>query len=471
MPVRPSTRYVADVSIKDCTQRPFGSLSKRGLPARLGWLVTPLSSGAIASFGLLITHRGLGFVATFALAPLLGASGYGVYSFAVSCAGLMMVPALLGTEGLLVRELAAYRHKTEWALARGLLLHAPLFVLCATLVLAAGAAVIGWMLPDLLDPEMRPAFWFSIAIMPILAFTYLAQAVMKGLGHVVLGQVPIFAIKPLLFAGAIGGIWLFMPAHASATGILALYAITYGCALIFAAWQLFQRLPAQVLGATAAFATRAWAVSAGPMLMIGLMQIVNVHADIVMLGSLAGAAETGTFGLANTAAGIVSLALSAMSAVIGPAIATAHVSGDHARLQTIVTKSARWILIASLPPALLFMFYGAPLLSLFGSEFAQGHVALSILAFGQIVNALMGAVGLILIMTGHERDAAFGLGVSTTLHVLLNFALIPHWGIVGAAIANASTLILWNLILTRQVYARLGVHATALGVVSFGRKP
>jgi O-antigen/teichoic acid export membrane protein len=68
-------------------------------------------------------------------------------------------------------------------------------------------------------------------------------------------------------------------------------------------------------------------------------------------------------------------------------------------------------------------------------------------------------------MTGHERDAAFGITVGATANVILNALLIPRWGMEGAAIATGFSLLLWNVILVVRTRQRLGIRPTALGFV------
>ena len=105
--------------------------------------------------------------------------------------------------------------------------------------------------------------------------------------------------------------------------------------------------------------------------------------------------------------------------------------------------------------------------SIFGPEFLPAAPALAVLAIGQLVNAGSGSVGSLLTMTGHERDAAVGFGLSAVMNVALNVLLIPLWGPLGAAVATASSLIAWNVILSFAVYRRLRIDATALGLFRY----
>ncbi len=104
-----------------------------------------------------------------------------------------------------------------------------------------------------------------------------------------------------------------------------------------------------------------------------------------------------------------------------------------------------------------------PLLAVFGEEFQGGETAVLILAGAQLISALMGSVGALLLVTGHYRDILAGLVLSASLNVGTSIALIPTLGVEGAAIGSASGVIAWNVIFALVVYRRLGIHCTVVG--------
>ena len=86
---------------------------------------------------------------------------------------------------------------------------------------------------------------------------------------------------------------------------------------------------------------------------------------------------------------------------------------------------------------------------------------LAILCIGQLANAGIGSVAYLLIMTGHGREAATGIGVGAIVELLLSLLLIPRWGASGAAVATAISLITWNVVLAVFLWRRTGISATA----------
>jgi O-antigen/teichoic acid export membrane protein len=79
---------------------------------------------------------------------------------------------------------------------------------------------------------------------------------------------------------------------------------------------------------------------------------------------------------------------------------------------------------------------------------------------------MMGALGLLMNMTGYERITFVCVTGAALLNVLLTLALVPIFGIEGAAVASSFTLIVYNIVLWKQVRKYLGVNTLPF---KFGR--
>ena len=101
------------------------------------------------------------------------------------------------------------------------------------------------------------------------------------------------------------------------------------------------------------------------------------------------------------------------------------------------------------------------LATLFGHEFGRAYWPLLLLAVGQLVNAWFGPTGMLLNMTGHEREVTRAVTVAAGMNVVLNLLLIPPFGVVGAAIATSASLVFWNIWLWLVARWRLGVICSA----------
>jgi len=160
---------------------------------------------------------------------------------------------------------------------------------------------------------------------------------------------------------------------------------------------------------------------------------------------------------------LISFILLVINAPLAPAIARLYSEQQLVQLQYAITKSARLVFLLSLPVAAFIIIFGGWILMIFGADFTEGAKALSILATGQLVNITMGSVGIILVMTGHEKTLAISFGVAAIVNLALNFLLIPRWGINGAATATATSMIIWNVTLMIIIRRKLQLDPTALG--------
>lgn len=119
------------------------------------------------------------------------------------------------------------------------------------------------------------------------------------------------------------------------------------------------------------------------------------------------------------------------------------------------------MLLAATPLLLVILLFPEWLMSFFGEEFREASTALVILALGQFVNIATGSVGYLLSMTGHEKDVRNNVFVSAALGIGLGFALIPAYGLTGAASATAIAIASQNLLGVYQVKKRLGFNTLA----------
>jgi O-antigen/teichoic acid export membrane protein len=424
--------------------------------------------GAAGTFGLKVAEAGATFVLNVVLARLLGAEGFGLFALAVAWASLLTVPSLVGHENLTIRFVATYSRQAASGLLHGFLRHALTLVSLASVTLAGLGLLLNLWLAE--GPTARFAvFAAALAFVPVLALIRVTQAGLRGLRHVATGYAPELAILPLGMFGLIGAaLMLGVPMTPLLAVIIQLAAGII--ALLVGLGLLRKYVPAQVWAAAPETLRSEWMRGAWPLLFIGGTQVVNRQADIIMIGAFVGDAAAGIYAVATRSAGLIGFVLFSVNAALAPLIARVYADRDFAALQRIATRSARAVLLFSLPVTAFFILFGSFFLQLFGPEFAPASAPLAVLSVGQFVNASMGSVALMLTMTGHEHFAARGFGLGAASNLLLNAVLIPPFGIVGAAVATSTSLVVWNVMLAIYVYRLLGLHSTALGVIRLRRR-
>jgi len=408
----------------------------------------------------------ISFVVVIVLARALGPAGYGTYAFVIALVSILAIPAQVGLPQLVTRETARAQSSQNWSLMQGLWRWSNRYVALFSIAMIGLGIVLVWSAGDWLGDHRTKTLAVGLFLVPLIALGNIRGAALRGLRRVVLGQLPESVLRPLILLSlALVVFWSTEDAIASPTLAIGLNVIAALLAFIGSAFLLHRfRPPALVVEKRSEMHGTAWRRAAIPLAMLAGLQLINGYTDILMLGMFQDDEQVGIYRAVTQLALLVIFGLQAVNLVIQPYFARMHERGKHEQLQRLATMSARIVLLLALPPVLVMIFAGRPLLEfLFGQDFGAGAFALGILAVGQLVNAAMGSVGVLLNMTGHERDTAKGVGVAAALNVVLNLLLIPPYGIEGAAIATAVTLIVWNFILRSCVYKRLGVESSALG--------
>lgn len=417
-----------------------------------------LAGAATGTFALKVLYAGLSFLAAVMLARLLGAREYGAYAFSMAWVAVLGTCAILGMDRLLVREIPKLEPQAAWPVMRGLLRRANQLVAVGAAGIAGGAALLGMLL---LDPPLRTPFVIAMALVPLLSLSLLRQAAMQGLHRVARGMLPESLVRPgllvvLVAAVAVASLELDAPEAIGLTVLAASISFSVGVFL------LRTHLPAEARRAPPAYESRTWIKSAAALTVLGAVTIVDTQSGTVMLGLLAGPEEAGVYAAAARLAETISFVLLAVNAPLAPHVSRLYAAGRTSELQDTVTRAAKAILLFTAPLVILLLALGDLPLLLFGEGFTSGDDALAILALGQLFNAFMGPVGILLIMTGHERDVLVSVACATLLGLCVTATLIPSLGIEGAAIGRVVSLVAWNVALAVLTYRRIGIHATAM---------
>jgi O-antigen/teichoic acid export membrane protein len=428
-------------------------------PFSLRALVDDLPPQAVATFAIRITAIGAEFIAILLLARLLGAASYGQYAFAMSVVAIAAVPAMLGFDRLLIREMATMQAASAWGTIKGLLTRAAQATALASLaivcLLTLAAALSGTG-----DPGMRLALAFAAALVPVTAFLRVQQAALQGLGHVAAGLTAESLVQPLALVALVLALVVAGPLRAESVTALTLQVCASGAALVTASLLLRRRLPALVAAATAHFRGGEWLASSTVFMWLVGMSAALVNVDTLLVGVLLGPSEAGAYRVASQFAMFVGFPLAAVSIAAAPAIAALHSQRRHAELDRRLRGAARVIFAVAAAIAVVAALAGRPLLEALGPGFGHAYPAMLILVAAYLFHAAMAASTYLLFMTAHERLAAALFTAGAASHVGLGLLLIPRFGLSGAAVAAGASLALVSAASALLAWKRTGINAT-----------
>ena len=176
--------------------------------------------------------------------------------------------------------------------------------------------------------------------------------------------------------------------------------------------------------------------------------------DIMMLANFTNYELVAYYGSAVKLTMIIALVLASVNSVITPQIAELFASEKMETLRDSIKKGTRLIFIITFPMILILGVVPSFILGFFGENYISAKNALWILLAGQAINSLCGSVGVYLNMTGKQRPFQRILVSALILNIVLNYFLIPEFGMSGAAIATSTSMILWNIIAVIYVYKK-----------------
>lgn len=372
-----------------------------------------LASGEVAA-------RFIAFGTTVYLARTLGASGYGILGFAAAVMLYLARVADFGMEffGLGVREIAEDHARVETV--------APALLGMRLLISGAIVLALAALVPVLPRPDG--------AVLALYGLTMLAVGGGTRWIHIGLQRTRLVALSRTMGELAVLALVLSL-VHGRADLARAPLAQFAGDAL--AAFLLFAALRRWGYHVPIRFdwsVVRPTVLRALPLVGSALLGLVIYNSDLILLRFFRDTASVGWY-----AAGylLVSFLLNlggAYSQSLTPALTR---SWERTRLYH---TSALQVALLSVPLAVGASFVAGQVVgTVFGARYAPAGTALAILIWS-IPFSLAREVATAALVVGGGQRLVFRLTAwSAVFNLALNFALIPHWGLRGAALATVIT--------------------------------
>jgi len=397
----------------------------------------------------------MGYAFKIYLARFLGASTLGLYALGMTVVSFLGIINVLGLPESAVRFVAMYSASKRYQQLRSLLWNGSWILLATNLAFSAILLRFGpWAVKRFYhSPQLTPYLPLFAAIMMTGAFNVFYGNVLTGYREV--GRrtlIAKFVASPVTIAGSVLLIWLGYGLWGYLTAQI-MSAVCVMVLLISFAWRLTPTEARSPNLSKLGIDREVWSFSAA-MFGAGMMEFLMVQSDRVALGVYQGARDVGIYAVVASLIAYETIFLRSVNQIFAPVIADIHSRGEHALLGRLFQTLTKWILGLTFPLAIVFIVFARPIMAIFGHDFEAGWLLLVIGTCGQMVNCGVGSVGLLLLMSGHERRLVRVQIVMAAVMVLLCFKLVPLWGTLGAIVAAAVTNIgmnVWNLAEVRKV--------------------
>ncbi len=411
------------------------------------------------SFLMRIVGQIMGFVITFIIAHYFGAKGLGDYVLAIIVLRLFVLIAKLGLDTASIRFIAEYASENQWDKIRLFRKKISFLLLFSTILFSIIMYVFSPYIASTIGANPAYIKINSFFIFP-MAFFILNYQSLRGLKKI--SEFSFFYWTSRVFFSVI---IILIAVQFSRNENIPIIAFLLGLLIvsILSYFIFLNRLSLEEKynkkfknSLLSSLGYKEILIVSLPLLLAQSGQFIMAWTDKLMLGGIMTASDVGVYDVAFKLSMFVNIALTSVNSISSPKFAEAYALKDYIKLEKIVHQSTKLIFWSSIPLLLIFFMFSTTLLEFFGTEFIIGLNAFLLLCSARLVSVFTGPAGNLLQMTGKQMIFMKVLFFAALLNVVLNYFLIPKFGIGGAALASFSSIIFWNLSMVYFVKKHFG---------------
>ncbi len=190
-----------------------------------------------------------------------------------------------------------------------------------------------------------------------------------------------------------------------------------------------------------------------PMAVLPMMWVALNSMDTMMLGYYMKAVDVGFYNASATLSRLLNPLLTSVVFIFLPIATGLHANRSHEEFANMYHVITKWIFIISVPfVAVLIVFPGELLWTIFGHDYAKTATTLGVLGYGSLSSILLSMNTSALTAAGRSVEQLFAATVTVVSNFTLNIFLIPSYGTVGAAIATSSSMVIYNILISSLLY-------------------
>ncbi|MDA7794445.1 flippase [Flavobacteriales bacterium] len=412
-----------------------------------------------ASSTLIIKMLGLivGYGFAIYITNQYGAYVFGQYVTALLVVEILSIVSRLGIDTSLVRFVSKYAQKGAVNLINQLYFKSVAIVTFAAIFFTLLLVFFSVEIAEFMNLEREYLVIVSFSFIPLVLFYMNVQAI-RGLKKMVsysfLNNVAItFGVFLFLVLFSVFTASEMLPIYAYVSSVFILTMLSY-----FLWFNHKSKVSVVNSDDEMPLSTNELLTTSFPLLLGQSMMIIMGKVDLFMLANMSSSDQVGIYNIALKLSMLSYMGLMAINSIAAPKFSEIYSSGDLDALKKIVQQSTKTIFWISLPVLTLLILFPEFILSMFGEEFKIASFTLIILSVGKMVSAISGSVGTFLQMVGKQKVFQNILIFAAVVNIVLNYFLIPSHGIGGAAIASATSGILWNVLMIIYIKRNFGFY-------------
>lgn len=408
-------------------------------------------------FAIRVVSAVIAYFSQVLLARWVAEFEYGI--FVAAWVGVTVLGGLtcFGVQVSIVRFISEYQTREQFPLLRGTIWWSILFCLATSTVFAAtGAGLVYFFAESITSYYVLPIV-LALSCLPMIALQEVQDGIARAFNLPGTAIAPTFILRPLVLLGVVAVFYL-MGLKPDAVSTLIAAIIATWSASIFQFLKLMYHLRATVPKGPREFQSVNWLWISLPILLVEGFYGLLTNTDILFVSYYLPPDQVGVYFASVKTLALAHFVYFAVRAGSAHRFASYRASGDRERYERFIQETVQWTFWPSLAFAVTMVLTGKYFLMLFGEAFIEGTSLLWILALGVIIRSSVGAAESVLTMSGEQKNCALIYGLTFYVNFVLNWALIPAYGLKGAATATTLALAFESAALYAAAKRRLDLH-------------
>ncbi len=425
---------------------------------------------ALLAFSIRILSAAIAYISQVVLARWIGEFDYGIFVAVWVAAVILGGIACLGFQTGIIRFISEYRTSNDEEHLRGAITGSLIWAIMAATLIASTGSLVLYLYPGIFENYFIIPIYLAAVCLPMLALQEVQDGIARAHNWPGAALIPTFIVRPILIMIvmilAIRSGFEANAQTAMASAIFATYIASVGQAI----WVL-SKLKKVVPSGPKKYSPVQWLAITAPIFLIEGFYNLLTNIDILFVSHYMQPEKVAVYFAAAKTLALVHFVYFAVKAAAAHRFSTYRSSGNHDRYEQFILETVHWTFWPSLGLAIFMFFAGKYFLMLFGSTFSEGESVIWILTIGIIARATVGPAESVLTMSGKQQACALVYAMTLAFNLVLNWKLIPIFGLNGAAMATSGAMVFEAFALYAAARRTLDLHIFILPMKKVNQNP
>ncbi|MCS4142425.1 oligosaccharide flippase family protein [Salinibacter ruber] len=413
-------------------------------------------------FGGKFIKKSIGYVWVVIVAREIGPDGLGRFVIANSIVSISLIFVLIGIPSTLDKYIPKYKNEKKSGKIKTLIWTTFIITLSLSVIVTTGLWQISGYISKITESKnIEELIRILVLVIPSIAVIKYVCGAYVGYSNIAREVLVNRIITPSFkLFGAIllviiqGGVITWAYIYAVSMSIAAMISL---CILMNDVVKPLVSVRARSLSLRRVL-SYAWPLSANKL----IMRLLS-RSDYLIAGLYIGGSPIGVYKVYTHLASVMAVVLGPFAKIYKP-VGSGELSDKGVeKVGELYTVTTRWIVILSSFIFAFIILYGADVITIFFTEeYVVSISALYILLLGYLLNSYAGPEGKTLEVFGNTRLSLVNALIMLGVNITLNFVLIPSLGIIGAAIATATSIALGAAVGLLEIYSLYKIHPVRL---------